>query len=87
LLAAALAVRPRNSHAFAGTHPQQVDLDSANVARTLKNTLPVGPVGVVDLPAEGELDAARQGRRRSPARAVHSQKTIEKGSPLRRKVT
>jgi hypothetical protein len=57
LAAAQPSFGSRDGHAFAGAHPEQVDFDSANVARMLKNILPMGSVGS-DLSAEGELDPA-----------------------------
>jgi hypothetical protein len=58
LFAAELALGPGHGHAFAGTHAEQVDLELGERGEDIEEHLPHRIGGVVELPAQGELDAA-----------------------------
>src|SRR5258708_36188639 len=56
-LAAGLASGASHGHAFAGPHPEEVDLEFGEAGEDVEEHLGHGVGGVVDVPAEGELDA------------------------------
>jgi hypothetical protein len=58
LAASESALGPRDGHALSGAHPQQVDLKLREGGEDVVEHLAYRIGRVVDLPAEGESDAA-----------------------------